>query len=122
MVEVTAYTSGALIAASKVKGTDVYNVDGDKLGVIEDIMVDKISGSAIYAVMSFGGLFGLNEKYHPLPWSTLKYDTEKGGYVVNLDIKFLEDAPNFDRNTEFNWTSIYGRQVDSYYNTPSFWN
>jgi hypothetical protein len=121
MAEATSITSGTLIAAEKVKGTDVYNRAGEKLGSVEDIMIDKVSGRAIYAVMSFGGFLGMGEKHHPLPWATLKYDTQKGGYVVNLDKKQLEGAPNYDRDSEFKWTPDYGRRVDSYYNVPSLW-
>jgi len=121
MAEATSITSGTLIAAEKVKGTDVYNRAGEKLGSVEDIMIDKVSGRAIYAVMSFGGFLGMGEKHHPLPWATLKYDTQKGGYVVNLDKKQLEGAPNYDRDSEFKWTPDYGRKVDSYYQVPSLW-
>src|ERR1019366_8795282 len=118
MTEATSITSGTLIAADKVKGTNVYNLAGDKLGNVDDIMIDKVSGRAIYAVMSFGGFLGLGEKYHPLPWATLKYDAQKGGYVVNLDKKRLEGAPNYDRGSKFDWTPDYGRKVDTYYNAP----
>ena len=104
MTEVASITSGMLIAAGKVNGTNVYNTAGDKLGSVDDIMIDKVSGRAIYAVMSFGGFLGMGEKFHPLPWATLKYDAQKGGYVVNLDKKLLEAAPNYDRGSEFKWT------------------
>jgi len=119
--ETTKITSGNLIAAEKVEGTSVYNFAGEKLGTVEDIMLDKVSGKAIYAVMSFGGFLGIGEKYHPLPWSTLKYDEGKGGYVVNLDKRKLEAAPTYDMNDDFRWTPEYGRQVDKYYNAPTFW-
>ncbi len=121
VAEATSITSGTLIAAEKVNGTNVYNPAGDKLGSVDDIMLDKVSGRAIYAVMSFGGFLGMGEKYHPLPWANLKYDAQKGGYVVNLDKKLLQGAPNYDRNSEFIWTPDYGRKVDSYYKAPSYW-
>jgi len=121
MSEAASITSGSLIAADKVKGTNVYNPAGDNLGTIDNIMIDKASGRAIYAVMSFGGFLGMGEKFHPLPWATLKYDAQKGGYVVNLDKKVLEDAPNYDRGSQVAWTPDYGRKVDSYYKTPSYW-
>jgi len=121
MTEPTSITTGTLIAADKVKGTNVYNQAGDKLGNVDDIMIDKVSGRAIYAVMSFGGFLGMGEKYHPLPWATLKYDEQKSGYVVNLDKKQLEGAPNYDRGSAFKWTPDYGRKVDSYYKVPSYW-
>ena len=110
--EETKITSGSLIAAEKVEGTDVYNMQGEKLGTVDDIMLDKVSGKAIYAIMSFGGFLGIGEKYHPLPWSTLKYGEVKGGYVVNLDKQILEGAPSYGMNEDFRWTADYGRQVD----------
>jgi uncharacterized protein YrrD len=119
--EATSITSGTLIAAEKVNGTNVYNPAGDNLGNIDDIMIDKVSGRAIYAVMSFGGFLGMGTKFHPLPWATLKYDVQKGGYIVNLDKKLLEGAPSYDRGSDFTWTRDYGREVDSYYKTPSYW-
>ena len=119
--EETKITSGSLIAAEKVEGTNVYNLAGDKLGSVDDIMLDKISGKAIYAIMSFGGFLGIGEKYHPLPWSTLKYDETRGGYIVNLDKKMLEGAPSYDMSEDFRWTPDYGRSVDTYYNAPSYW-
>ena len=114
--------TGRLIAADKVEGTNVYNPSGDKLGSIENVMIDKTSGKVAYAVMSFGGFLGMGDSHHPLPWQVLKYDTGQGGYVVNLDKKQLEGAPTFDRTSEFKWTPDYGRKVDSYYKAPSYWN
>ena len=119
--EETKITSGSLIAAEKVEGTDVYNMQGEKLGTVDDIMLDKVSGKACYAVMSFGGFLGMGEKQHPLPWSTLKYDSNKGGYVVNLDKAMLEKAPTYDRTGDFVWTPDYGRRVDKYYDVPTYW-
>ena len=113
--------TASLIGSDKVEGTPVYRSSGDRVGQIERIMIDKISGKAIYAVMSFGGFLGIGEKNHPLPWSTLKYDQSKGGYVVNLDRKMLEDAPTYDADDEFEWTLDYGQRVDKYYNAPSYW-
>ncbi len=121
MSEATSITSGNLIASEKVTGTAVYNQAGETLGSVDDIMIDKASGHAIYAVMAFGGFLGMGEKHHPLPWATLKYDSQKAGYVVNLDKKMLEGAPSYDRGSDFEWTPDYGRKVDSYYNVPTYW-
>ena len=111
----------SLISSEMVAGTTVYNTGDEEIGSIHDIMLDKKSGNVAYAVMSFGGFLGMGEKYHPLPWSLLKYDTYKGGYVVNLDKQQLQNAPSYDRGSSFNWTPDYGRKVDSYYGTPSYW-
>src|SRR3954451_3285919 len=84
-----------LIASNKVEGTVVYNRQGDRLGSVYNFMVDKISGQVAYAVMSFGGFLGIGERYFPLPWKSLTYDTGLGGYVVDLDRKRLENAPSY---------------------------
>ena len=122
MADMTKITTGSLIPAEKVNGTNVYNLRGEKLGEVEDIMIDKASGRAIYAVMSFGGFLGIGEKQHPLPWSSLTYDKEKDGFVVNLDKRMLEQAPTLDPDDDdFVWTPDYGRRVDKYYGAPTYW-
>ena len=121
MADITKITSGTLIAAEKVEGTDVYNLRGDKLGTVDDIMIDKVSGKAIYALMSFGGFLGIGEKNHPLPWSTLRYDERKGGYVVNLDKKILEGAPSYGPRDRIDWDDQkWGRRVHDYYGSAPY--
>jgi sporulation protein YlmC with PRC-barrel domain len=78
-----------LIASSKVEGTAVYNSRGNSLGSIYDVMIDKRSGKVSYAVMSFGGFFGIGQHYHALPWESLQYDWHEGGYVVNAETEGL---------------------------------
>lgn len=114
-------TSGKLIAADKVEGTSVYNAAGEKLGSVDHVMLDKASGQAVYAIMSFGGFLGIGEKYHPLPWNQLRYDEARGGYVVSLDKRRLESAPSHEGD-DFVWTPDYGRSVDEYYGTRSYWD
>ncbi len=104
-----------LIASNKVEGTVVYNREGERLGTIHNFMVDKISGEVEYAVLSFGGLFGVGSDYYPLPWDMLTYDTTQGGYVVNLDKSVLESAPRYDHGDEPAFDRDYGRQVYDYY-------
>ncbi len=87
----TGHTSA--IRASKVIGTNVYNNAGDKIGKVEDVVLDKQSNNIMFAVVGFGGFLGMNEKFHPLPWSTLDYQKGKDGYVVNLTKEQLEAAP-----------------------------
>ncbi len=92
-----------LIASDKVEGTPVYNKSNEKIGTIKRLMIDKLSGKVAYAVMSFGGFLGIGEKYHPLPWSMLHYDTRVGGYVVDIDKKTLEGAPSYGPTERIDW-------------------
>ena len=109
-------TSGSLIAASKVNGTNVYNRAGEKLGSVYDVMIDKRSGNTQYAIMSFGGFLGIGDSYHPLPWRSLTYDHGQGGYVVDIDRSRLEGAPSYTASDADRWNDpTYGRKVNDYY-------
>ena len=107
-----------LIASNKVEGTAVYNRQGDRLGSVYNFMVDKRSGKAEYAVMSFGGFLGIGEGYHPLPWNVLTYDTDQGGYVVDLDKGMLEKAPSYQSGEEPRYDRAYGERVYGHYGVP----
>lgn len=104
-----------LIASNKVEGTAVYGQDGEKLGHVHNFMVDKRVGKVEYAVLGFGGLFGMGEHHHPLPWDTLTYDTSKGGYVVNLTRDRLQGGPSYRAGEEPSYDAEYGRRVNDYY-------
>jgi hypothetical protein len=108
-----------LIAASKVEGTEVFNRQGEQVGTVYDVMIDKRSGRVAYAVMSFGGFLGMGQSYHPLPWDVLDYDERQGGYVVDLDKDRMRAAPYYNEHNEPDWSSRdYGRQIDDYYGVP----
>ena len=83
------------IAASRVIGTSVYNTEGKSIGSIEDVMLDKTSNGIMFAVIGFGGFLGIGEKYHAIPWASLDYDENKGGYVVPFSRDQLEAAPAY---------------------------
>lgn len=108
-------TGNPVISADKVEGTKVYNTAGDKLGSIEDVMIDKRSGLVRYAVLEFGGFLGMGTDRYPLPWSMLKYDTDKDGYVVPLTEDQLKKAPKYEASNEPTYNDDYGRGVYDYY-------
>jgi hypothetical protein len=110
-----------LIASNRVEGTAVYDRTGEKLGRIEYFMTDKVSGRAQYAVMSFGGLFGLGGKHYPIPWDMLDYDPEKGGYLVALDKEKLEQGPSFAAGEEPDFDRRYDQRVYDYYGVIYTW-
>lgn len=113
--EIATDETNRLIASNKVEGTNVYNAQREKLGSIYNFMVEKRSGKVEYAVLQFGGLFGLGSDYYPLPWDVLTYDTEQGGYVVNLDKSVLENAPRYASDSEPAFDRNYGREVYGHY-------
>jgi len=111
-----------LIGSDKVDGTAVYGADGNKIGSIQRVMIDKLSGKVAYAVLSFGGFLGMGEDYYPVPWSTLKYDTNLGGYRVNLTASQLEKAPKYTQSTDWNWNRENDQRVYNYYKANPYWD
>lgn len=81
------------IRASNTIGTNVYNSQGDKIGKVEDVMLNKTDNSILFAVVGFGGFLGMGEKFHPVPWSALDYSKEHEGYVVAYTKEQLQAAP-----------------------------
>jgi len=119
MARATAHPNHQLISSEDVEGTDVYGVDGKKIGEIDHLMMDKISGRVTYAVISFGGLLGLGHSHYPVPWAALKYEPKLGGYITGITEEKLKDAPAFsdDAWSDRNWEA----QVHKHYNAPPYW-
>ncbi len=107
------------IRATAVTGTDVYNGEGEHLGHIDDVVLNKFDGKATFAIMSFGGFLGIGEDYHPLPWQSLTYDPEREGYVVNVSRSQIEGAPTYRRGEEPDWNDpAYCDRLRGYYGYP----
>jgi hypothetical protein len=111
-----------LISSEKVTSTSVENVKGDNLGHIQDIMLDKISGRVAYAILKYGSFLGMGGKLFALPWDVLKYDTRRGGYIVDIPEDRLKNAPSFDEGTEPAWGDrAYDKQIHDYYGSRADW-
>jgi sporulation protein YlmC with PRC-barrel domain len=122
-LEDTTNPAGTLIAAHQVQGTTVYNIAHEKLGSVEDIMIDKASGRIAYAVLSFGGFLGIGDRFYPLPWEKLRYNTQVGGYVVDVDRETLEGAPSYTDTETASWDDkTWGRDVYAHYGVHPFWD
>ena len=104
-----------VISSERVEGTSVYSTNGDKLGSIDDLMIDKISGQVCFAVLEFGGFLGIGTDRYPVPWSMLDYDTTREGYVVPLDKDRIEKAPRYATGERLDYDPDFSRNVNSYY-------
>ena len=86
-----------LITTDRVTGTPVFNLDGERIGHVDNLSIDKVSGHVRYALLSFGGFLGIGERFHPLPWAVLTYDPGQGGFVAPLDKTQLQAAPSYTK-------------------------
>ena len=111
------------IRAGKAIGTNVYDSAGEKIGEVKDIGLEKTSNNILFAVVSFGGMLGMGEKYHPVPWSELDYDPKRGGYVVSFTTDQLKDAPadSIEALTKDDGRAFRDRAFKHYGTTP-YWH
>jgi hypothetical protein len=108
--------TGSLIGSDKVEGTAVYGANDTKIGSIERVMIDKMTGKVSYAVLSFGGFLGVGDDHYPLPWQSLKYDTNLGGYRTGITETQLKGAPKYGNDNTWNWADpTRARSVNDYY-------
>ena len=111
-----------LISADRVDGTTVYGADGEKIGSIKTVMIDKRGGYVPYAVLSAGGFLGIGEEYHQVPWEKLNYDTKLDGYRLDVTEDVLRGAPRFKMDeTGDAFTREREQRVYDYYGVPPYW-
>lgn len=86
-------------------------------------MLDKTTNQIMFGVIGFGGFLGVGEKYHPVPWSVLDYQEDKGGYVVPMTKEQLQSAPadSIDKLTENDGTACRDQSYEYYKATP-YWS
>ena len=106
-----------LIASDKVEGTQLFDRDGEKLGTVRRVMIGKRDGKVRYAVIGYGGLFGMGEDNYPLPWDALEYDTRLEGYKLNRSKNDLDagKAPSYKEGQEPNWSEDFDNRIRLYY-------
>jgi len=113
----------ALMGANTLIGNEVCNSDEEHLGEIKEIMLDTMDGTVAYAVLSFGGVFGVGDKLFAVPWNALRLDTINKRFVLDADKENLKNAPGFDKDA---WPSMADRQwgsaVHDYYGTRPYWD
>ena len=105
-----------VLSASTMIGDKVENLAGERLGEVKELMIDIRSGDVVYAVLSFGGFMGVGDKLFAIPWPTLRLDTERKSFQLDINKERLKDAPGFDKD---HWPShadsAFIDQVYSYY-------
>lgn len=88
-----------------VLGAEVRNPAGEKLGKIEDAVLEPIDGTIAYGVLSYGGILGMGDKLFAIPFDRLQAVHEKDSkyFVLAVDKEQLKKAPGFDKS---NWPEM----------------
>ncbi len=106
-----------LIESNRIEGTRVYDRQGKHIGTIDHLVIEKVSGRVVYAVMSFGGFLGLGAHLYTVPWEKLHYDTGMGGYHTDITEAELHDAPTLPHDSDQKREAEFRR----YWKTPYYW-
>lgn len=91
----------------------VVDYDGNKIGDLDEIVLDMSTGCMDFAVVSFGGFLGIGEKHYFVPEQALHYDPEMGTFRMDVTRDQVEHAPGFagrdwpDMNDEGYMQSVF---------------
>ncbi len=106
---------GHLISANALAGLTLFDRGGEKLGVLKELFVNKMTGQIEFVLGATGGFLGVGEKFHPLPWGLLTYNSTPEGYVVAVDRNEIRAAPAYDRDQLTSNNYGWGDQVHRYF-------
>lgn len=111
-----------VIGSDRVEGTTVYGKNGDKIGSVRRIMIDKTTGQARDVEVSVGAFLGIGGDLHSLPWEKLEYDTDLGGYKLDVTEEQLRNAPTYSENDrDQQLDRDYQARVYSYWVATPYW-
>ena len=105
-----------VVRPGDLAGTEVRNPKGERLGKVEDAMIDTKTGRVAYVVLSTGGFLGLGDRLFAIPWQIFQLDAANHRFILDLSKETLRNAPGFDKD---DWPDLsldeYGIEVHSYY-------
>ena len=112
-----------LISSDRVEGTAVYGPDGDKIGSVKQLLITKRGGQVTDVIVSAGGFLGIGSELHSLPWSKFDYNTDLGGYQLDVTEEQLRNAPTFsgEEENERPYDRDYQTSVYEYWQVTPYW-
>jgi sporulation protein YlmC with PRC-barrel domain len=89
------------VRADQLIGMTVYNAEGEKVGSVHDILLDK-EGKATGVVLSVGGVLGVGAKSVGLTWKEIDVKPEQQQVQISYTKDQLEAAPDFKTTEQIN--------------------
>ncbi len=109
-------TKGRPQRATDVIGMEVRNLSDEKLGKVEDVIVNLGAGRASYVILSTGGLFGLGDKLIVVPTERFDFRPEEKKLRLDADKDLIKNAPGYEKNRLPDWGDDgWSTKLDEYY-------
>lgn len=86
---------GALLRASQLMGQEVRSPEGVRLGRVYDIVLTEDLDSISYIALSRGGILGIGQTLHAIPWDAVQFGFTGEPFVVNITERDLEQTRGF---------------------------
>jgi len=96
--------------ASEIIGMEVRNNENEKLGKVEDLIVNLGAGHVSYAILSMGGVLGIGDKLVLVPVNEFAYGLSDKKLILNTSKDVLKNAPRFEKGK---WPDLNDPQWDA---------
>lgn len=106
---------GALLSAAAIAGEEVCNMRNEKLGRIQDVMLDLTEGRIRYAVLAPSALPDMSDRLFAVPWRALKQDRKSKRFTLDVDVERLKNAPGFEKDHWPNTADVTWHLTVEYY-------
>jgi sporulation protein YlmC with PRC-barrel domain len=104
--------------ASTIKGMGVYNLQGERVGTVDELVIDVEKGQVVYAALSVGGFLGIGDKLFAIPWREFTLEVGEDGKFFRVDVtkEKLQKAKGFDKDA---WPNVadskWRQEIDAQY-------
>ena len=92
-----------IVAKKSVIGVRVINAQCERLGKIDELVIDTGNTRVAYAILSLLGFPRLGEMSFAIPWETLSFELGRREAVLNIDKARQGNAHGLDK---FNWPEM----------------
>lgn len=84
--------------ASKFIGTPVKNLQEEKLGTVDNLLLDLPAGRVVAVIVSSGGFLGMGDELSAVPSAALLLNADRDALKLDASKEMLSSAPHFKAN------------------------
>lgn len=81
--------------ASALMGTSVKNMQDEKVGKVENLLIDMASGRIVAVIVSTGGFLGMGDELSAVPPTAFRFNSERDTLQLDASKEMLSSAPHF---------------------------